>query len=360
MTMSESYYWFALKSVPLVGTITCRRLVEQFGSPERVLRASAAELARVPGVGPALIASLAGHPYQEQAERECAAVERHGVRIVTMLDPDYPPLLREIADAPPFLYVVGDLPSTERSLAVVGSRHASSYGLATTARLTRELAEAGVAIISGMARGVDAAAHRAALAAGGSTIGVLGCGVDLTYPQENRALFQEMRSKGALISEFPMATPPAAENFPRRNRLISGLSRGVLVVEAAEQSGSLITAGCALEQNREVFAVPGNITNRASRGSNSLIKQGAKLVAECSDIFEELPQLGRRRVAAVPGSSLPPDEARICGLMDDGPCHIDELVVRSGLTVGELSAMLLRLELQGVILQLPGKMFAMT
>jgi DNA processing protein len=277
-----------------------------------------------------------------------------------MLDPDYPPLLREIADAPPVLYVVGDLPSTDRSLAVVGSRHASSYGLATTARLTRELAEAGVVIISGMARGVDAAAHRAALTAGGSTIGVLGCGVDLTYPQENRALFLEMRSKGALISEFPMATPPAAENFPRRNRLISGLSRGVLVVEAAEQSGSLITARCALEQNREVFAVPGNITNRASRGSNSLIKQGAKLVAECSDIFEELPQLGKRRTAAGPGSTLPPAEARVCALMDDGPCHIDELTVRSGLTVGELSAMLLRLELQGVILQLPGKIFTMS
>jgi DNA processing protein len=268
--------------------------------------------------------------------------------------------LREIADAPPFLYVVGDLPQTDRSLAVVGSRHASTYGLATTTRLVRELAEAGVAIVSGMARGVDAAAHRAALAANGSTIGVLGCGIDLTYPQENRALFQEMRSKGALISEFPMATPPAAENFPRRNRLISGLSRGVLVVEAAEQSGSLITARCALEQNREVFAVPGNITNRASRGCNSLIKQGAKLVADCRDIFEELPQLGRRRTAAGPGVCLPPDAARVCELMADGPCHIDDLTVRSGLTVGELSAMLLRLELQGVILQLPGKMFTMS
>ena len=213
---------------------------------------------------------------------------------VTFTSADYPKSLFEIPDPPPFLYVQGALRCHETAIAIVGSRRATAYGLQTTARLAEALAGQGITVISGMARGVDTAAHKGAIAAGGRTVGVLGCGIDRIYPPENRRLFQEMSEKGALISEFPLGTLPLAENFPRRNRIISGLSRGVLVVEAAENSGSLITAQYALEHGRDVFAVPGNISFATSRGSNRLIKQGAKLVDCVEDILEELPGFGNR------------------------------------------------------------------
>jgi DNA processing protein len=208
---------------------------------------------------------------------------------------------------------------------------------------------------------VDSAAHRAALQVSGATIGVLGCGIDQVYPSINRQLYREMEERAAIVSEFPIGTLPDAPNFPRRNRIISGLSRGVLVVEAAEKSGSLITAGFALEQGREVFAVPGNITFRASRGTNSLIKQGAKLVESVSDIIGELPpeSVDLPQWAKKQGFVLSPDEEKICLFLADKPFHIDELTVRSGLTVSSVSAMLLRLELQGAVMQLPGKMFTL-
>jgi DNA processing protein len=210
---------------------------------------------------------------------------------------------------------------------------------------------------------VDTAAHRGALDHGGKSVGVLGCGIDVIYPPENRGLFNEMAAKGALISEFPMGTLPLAENFPRRNRIISGLSRGVLVVEAAEKSGSLITAEYALEQGREVFAVPGNINFSGSRGANSLIKQGAKLVDSVEDILEEIPHRNPPKVSGAsntPGFSLTPKEAALYTLLALSPLHIDDIIVKSGLTVGDVSAILLRLELKGAVMQLPGKNFAIT
>jgi DNA processing protein len=357
----EHYYWFALRSVPYVGNVTFRRLLERFHTPERALAASPEELEGLRGISAAVVASLASHDYRPAAERECRAVERQGVRIVDFLSAEYPKLLLEIPDHPPFLYVRGTLGHPEPAVGVVGSRRASSYGLMATAKLARDLAGAGVTVVSGMARGVDAAAHRGALEAGGKTIGVLGCGVDLVYPAENRRLYAEMTEKGALVSEFPMGTLPLAENFPRRNRIISGMSRGILVVEATESSGSLITARCALDQGREVFAVPGNITTLASRGTNSLIKEGAKLVQGVEDILEELPP----QDAGVPRGnsrsfSLTPQEAALFTLLAESPLHIDDITARSELPVATVSALLLGMELKGAVMQMPGKIFSVS
>jgi len=358
----DHYYWFALKSIPLVGNVTFRRLLERFDTPERALKASAAELSTVKGVSAAAAASILTHDYRPFAERESEAVARHGVKVVDFLATEYPKVLLEISDPPPFLYVRGELHGVEDAVAIVGSRRASTYGLVTTERLAGELALHGVTVVSGMARGVDTAAHRGALKAGGRSIGVLGCGIDVVYPPENQRLFKEMAEKGALVSEFPMGTTPRAENFPRRNRIISGISRGVLVVEAVQNSGSLITARYALDQGREVFAIPGNINSSGSRGTNQLIKQGAKLVDGVEDILEELPQ--RSKVVAhadpLPSFSLTPQEAGIYTLLAESPLHIDDIIVKSELTVGDVSAILLRLELKGAVMQLPGKHFAIT
>jgi DNA processing protein len=232
----------------------------------------------------------------------------------------------------------------------------------TTARLAKELAGQGITVVSGMARGVDTAAHRGALGNGGRSIGVLGSGLDVIYPPENRQLFDAMAAHGALVSEFPMGTLPLAENFPRRNRIISGMSRGVLVVEAMMNSGSLITAQCALDQGREVFAIPGNITAGSSRGTNRLIKQGAKLVESVEDILEELPQISGGSGAGTPKPAfdLSPGEAALYTLLAEAPLHIDDIIVRSSLTVGDVSATLLRLELKGAVIQLPGKFFSIS
>lgn len=362
MMTDDPFYWFALRSVPLVGNVTYRRLIEHFGSPAKVLSASFAELSALKGVNAAAALSITGHDGRSAAELETAALAKSGAKLVTLLDDEYPALLKEISDPPPYLYLKGKLPDSKTVIAVVGSRRASDYGLSVTTRLSRELAEQGVTIVSGLAMGVDAAAHRGALQVAGATVGVLGCGIDLVYPAENRQLYRQMEEKGAIVSEFPPGTQPDASNFPRRNRIISGMSRGVLVVEAAERSGSLITARFALEQGREVFAVPGNINFRASRGTNSLIKQGAKLVETVADIMGELPpeSVNLPQWAQNQGFSLSSDEEKICGLLAEKPLHIDELTVRSGLTVSAVSVMLLRLELQGALMQIPGKMFSLS
>lgn len=354
----DHYHWFALRSVPFVGNVLFRRLLERFGSPEAVFQASDAALAAVKGVSAAVVTSLRDHDPRPFAERETAALVRAGCRIVTLLDDEYPPLLREIADPPPFLYVRGSLAGIGTAVAVVGSRRASAYGRTVTERMAEELSRAGVAVISGLARGIDTAAHNGALKGEAKTVGVLGCGVDVVYPAENRRLFAEMAERGAVVSEFPLGTAPLAENFPRRNRIISGISHGVLVVEAAERSGSLVTARIALDQGRDVYAIPGNITNEGSRGANRLIREGAKLVDGVDDILEELPG-GRvaRRGVPMPAHDLSPAEAAVFALLSAEPLHIDRIIAKSALTVGELSAMLLRLELKGAVTQLPGKYF---
>jgi DNA processing protein len=356
----DDYFWFALKSIPHVGNVTFRRLVEHFGTPGRALSASERELSLVRGISTAAIASLLTHDPRNEAERECEALKRSGARIVTLHSPDYPGLLLQIPDPPPFLYVKGELRRSETAIAVVGSRRASGYGISTTEKIARGLARHGITVVSGVARGVDTAAHRAALAEGGRSIGVLGCGIDIVYPVENKKLFCEMASQGALVSEFSMGTQPLAENFPRRNRIISGLCRGVLVVEAAERSGSLITAQCALEQGRDIFAIPGNIHSMNSRGAHRLIKQGAKLVERVEDILEELSDraCGTQEQPSLSRFSFSPTEASICSVLSATPLHIDEIAAKCALTVADVSAILLRLELNGIIIQHPGKLFS--
>jgi DNA processing protein len=361
MAGNDPFHWFALRSVPLIGNVTYRRLLENFGSPARVLAASAEELAAVPGVRQSVANSIKTHDWRAAGEQAAEAFARSGASLVTLKDDNYPQLLKEIPDPPPYLYLKGRLPAAGPAIAVVGSRRATDYGLAATTRLTGDLVANGMTIVSGLAQGIDAAAHRAALAAGGATVGVLGCGIDLVYPPGNRNLYREMEEHGAVVTEFAPGTRPEAPNFPRRNRIISGLSRGVLVVEAAEQSGSLITAHFALEQGREVFAVPGNINFRASRGTNSLIKQGAKLVETVADILGELPPQSPELPIWTRNRqfNLTAGEEQLCALLAPGPLQIDELTVRSGLTAPAVSAMLLRLELQGAVVQLSGKIFAL-
>jgi DNA processing protein len=353
-------FWFALKAVPHVGNVTFRRLLDRFGSPENVFTASAKELASIRGILPETIACIESHDYRSGAEGECRAVRRAGIKIVTFLSSEYPKALLGIPDHPPYLYVKGAISGEETAIAIVGSRRASAYGLNTAEKLASELSSHHVTVVSGMARGIDTAAHRGALKAGGRSIGILGCGIDVTYPAENRRLFTEIVETGALISEFPMGTEPRPEYFPRRNRIISGISSGVLVVEAAESSGSLITAQYALDQGRDVFAVPGNINYGNSRGTNRLIKQGAKLVERVENILEELPrgQACGEAVAPITKITLSPREAGVYSLLAGDPLHIDDIIAKSALTVGEVSAILLRLELNGMITQQPGKYFA--
>ncbi len=356
----DHYYWLALKSVPLVGNVTFCRLLHHFGSPEQVFKASPEELATVQGLSAVAAGQIHSHDYRKFADRESEALRRSDIRIVEFLSEEYPKILLEIPDYPPFLYVRGSLRSAECSIAVVGSRRASSSGLSTTERLARDLALRGITVISGMARGIDTAAHRGALKGGGRTIGVLGSGIDLIYPPENLKLFDQVAGQGALISEFPLGTAPLAENFPRRNRIISGLSRGVLVIEAVEKSGSLITARCALEQGREVFAVPGNINYPGSRGPNRLIKEGAALTESVEDIIANLPHRTpplSLQEEPLPSFSLTPQEASVYTLLAESPLHADEITVKCGLTAGEVSAMLLRLELKGAVTRLPGNYF---
>jgi DNA processing protein len=358
----EEFYWIGLKAVAGVGNVTFRRLLERFDTPQAALSATPGELATVKGMTATTIEAIKSGIWQNFAEEECRRLDASEARLVTFTSTDYPKSLFEINDPPPFLYVKGELRSREPAVAIVGSRRATSYGLLTTGRLSEALARHDIAVISGMARGVDTAAHKGTLTAGGRSIGVLGCGIDKIYPPENRLLFEEMASQGCLVSEFPLGTLPLAENFPRRNRIISGLSQGVLVVEAAEKSGSLITAQYALEHGREVFAVPGNITFATSRGTNRLIKQGAKLVDCVEDILEELsgyyvqPDVASR--PAHHAFALSPREAAVYELLAHSPLHIDEIIAQTELTAAEVSSMLLHLELKGAITPLPGTHYA--
>lgn len=359
----EEFCWIGLKAVPGIGNVTFRRLLEQFDTPRLALLAKPGELAMVRGMTPTIINEIKSGAWQDFAEKECTLLAASKARLITFTSPDYPKSLFQISDPPPFLYVKGELRSSERAIAIVGSRRATRYGLQTTGHLAESLARHGIAVVSGMARGVDTAAHKGALAAGGRTIGVLGCGIDKIYPPENRVLFGEMVNRGCLLSEFPLGTLPLAENFPRRNRIISALSMGVLVVEAAEKSGSLITAQYALEHGREVFAVPGNIAFATSRGSNRLIKQGAKLVDCVEDILEEFSECCVQSEVSS-GTPLPrafaltPKEAAIYELLAHSPLHIDEIISQTELTAAEVSSMLLHLELKGAVTPLPGTHYA--
>lgn len=286
---------------------------------------------------------------------------RAGARLLLREDDEYPAPLRAIPDPPPFLLARGELRAEDAlALAIVGSRHATPYGVAVAERLAAELAARGVTIVSGLARGIDTAAHRGALAAGGRTIAVLGCGVDVCYPPENRRLVGRVIERGALLSQFPLGTPALPRHFPLRNRTIAGLALGAIVVEAAERSGALITAGHAGELGREVFAVPGPVTSELSRGANRLIQDGAKLVQRWEDVVAELPEVWRRCLREAPGVAMPVgtpegDEERVLALVGGDPVHIDRVIERSGVPSGRTAAVLLSLELKGWVQRLPGQ-----
>ncbi len=372
-------YWLALHLVPGLGARNALKLIKSFGDPERIFHASLSEL-RSWGLRQAVAQAIHSGTSFEDAAEETRKVEGAGVEVVPFHDSRYPARLKEIFGPPILLYARGrvELLSTA-GVAVVGARRPTPYGMAVSQKLSRELSEAGLPIVSGMARGIDSYAHRGALQARGTTIGVLGCGVDVVYPRENKKLAAEIVERGLLVSEFPMGATAFPQNFPIRNRVISGLSLGVMVVEAAQYSGSLITARLALDQGRDVYAIPGSIVSKPSWGANLLIKQGAKLIQESADVLEELPVEVRREAArryqqGSDGKKVETSEPAQASLWEasasplakkllpqlevDTSKHIDE-IIRSceQNSPSEILSALGELELCGVVKQLPGKHF---
>jgi DNA processing protein len=378
ITKEEELHWLALRLIPGLGTRKSNQLLERLKTPQAIFRASRSEL-EASGLSGSVAQTIAsGCTFDDAVDQQQKMLEA-GAYLVPFNDPAYPARLKEIFDPPIALFVRGSRVELLQSilLGVVGTRRPTPYGTAATERLSADLAQAGLTIASGMARGIDTSAHRAALDIGGDTVAVLGCGVDLVYPAENRKLAAEIAAKGLIVSEFPMGSPAYPQNFPIRNRIISGMSVGVLVVEGAQYSGSAITAKMALDQQREVFAVPGSIMSKMSWGPNLLIKQGAKLVQEWNDVLVELPSDIRRaligkaqarlgvmslelngEVAALPPELGVASRVLFNKLKPDIPIHIDELVETSDtLTSSEVIAALFELELLGLARQLPGKNF---
>jgi DNA processing protein len=352
--VTEAEAWLRLGLVPGLGPVALRRLLADFGSPEAAAAASAASLAR--SVGEKLAAAIRRGPDPVLLEASLRWIDVPGNRLLTLADAEYPGRLLNIPDPPPLLFATGSLRLLERdALAIVGSRNATPQGQVNAEAFARELSHSGFAIVSGLAMGVDAAAHRGGLAGAGGSIAVVGTGLDIIYPARNRELARALAAEGLLLSEFALGTPPVAANFPRRNRVISGLARGVLIVEAALSSGSLITARYALEQGREVFAIPGSIHSPLSKGCHLLIKQGAKLVESARDILEEL---DAARATALPAETTASrEDSALLDALGYDPVDLDTLCARSGLTAESASAMLLALELDGTVARLSGGRF---
>jgi len=361
--MSSYREWIILSKIPHLGPKRCRQLVEYFGSPKKVLSASSKSLLRVPEIGEKMVSSIIQERERIDVDEDLKTIDRLGIHLISFQDDKYPQNLLHTFNPPSLLYIRGSLKEEDKdAVAMVGTRRATIYGKMMVRKLARDLAKEGLTIVSGMARGVDTAAHLGALEAGGRTIAVLGCGVDVVYPLENRRLMAEIIESGAVISEFPLRTSPEGVNFPRRNRIISGLSKGVVVVEAPLRSGALITADFALEEGREVFAVPGNINSPYSQGTNRLIKQGAKLVEDAQDILEELDlsllgEMKRREGSAKRELSLSLEEEKILNLLGEEPLHIDLLVQESSLPASRVAEVLMRLEIKGLVRQLAGQQF---
>ena len=346
--------WLRLTLIPGISGETQRKLLAAFGLPEAIFAAGRLEVRSVIGDKADLLLDSAP---TEAIEHGLAWASQPGQSIITLADASYPPALLEIADPPSVLYVRGNPDLLHRrGIAVVGSRNATPQGTQTAESFARHLAAQGLCIVSGLALGIDAAAHRGALAAQGETVAVIGTGADRIYPARNKELAIAIAERGAIVSEFPLGTPAVAYNFPRRNRIISGLARGVLVVEAAPESGSLITARLAAEQGREVFAIPGSIHSPVARGCHKLIKQGAKLVETAQDILEEL---GNFAAAPMPAAapSAAPDESPILAALGHDPCSLDDLVERTGQSADQLLPELLSLELGGSLAPLPGNRY---
>jgi DNA processing protein len=324
------------------------------------LEATVGELKRIPDFGEKVIESLKHQVDWEQAEKQLAALEKSGARMITILDDDYPEVLKRIYDPPSFLLLKGNfVPADDNAIALVGSRVCTAYGKQITEQLARGLVESGLTVVSGLARGIDSAAHRGALQAGGRTIAVLGCGLDIIYPPENEALYDEIASSGAVVSEFPFGLRPEKFNFPTRNRIISGLSKGVVVIEAGKMSGALLTVQHAIDQNREVFAVPGNINSAASAGTNELLKQGAIPVTSLADVLLALGYHPNRKAEpkarVIP--ELPGEVQTIYNSLSNQPQQIDSISQQLGKPVAEVLSALFSLEMAGLVRQMPGKLF---
>jgi DNA processing protein len=347
--------WLRLALTPGLGPATLRRLLAQFGLPQAVLARSRAELSAF--VSPELLARVHGDEVAAAVEKAVQWATEPGHHVITLADDGYPKPLLEIADPPPLLFARGRAELLQRpALAIVGSRNASAQGEANAETFAKALGATGLAIVSGLALGIDAAAHRGGLVTAGSTIGVLGTGIDVVYPQRNAGLAAEIAARGLLVSEFPLGTAPAAQNFPRRNRLISGLSRGCLVVEAALASGSLITARAAADQGREVFAIPGSIHSPLAKGCHALIKTGAKLVESAEDVLAELGGFRPSGYAST-REPLASADTGLLAHMGHDPVDVDALCSRAGMSAEQVSSELLRLELDGRVTALPGGLY---
>jgi DNA processing protein len=363
--MTEKLPWLALRSIPGVGLVLFQRLVRACGSPAAVFETKLAELRSLKGVTPAIAQAIASFRDWDRVEAQISRLAAAGAEVLTQDDSRFPPRLQNIPYPPPYLFIRGTLEAEDaQAVAMVGTRAASYYGLKTCRRLAGALAARGWRVVSGLARGIDTAAHQGALENGGRTLAVLGCGLDVVYPPENKKLYQQIPEHGALISEFPLGAPPEAKNFPIRNRLISGLAWAVVVVEAGAQSGTHITVQYALDQGREVLAVPGPVHSPQSVGPHRLIQQGAKLVHEVGDILQELPrEAGARPTARPAGVTEAPiphvPEDPLLPLLGSDPVQLEELVQISRLPAAAVLSRLTILELQGLIKELPGKCFVL-
>jgi DNA processing protein len=364
--LESKFSWLALKMIPYLGNITYKRLIEKFGNPENVFKANLNDLIMVEGLSKKTAYKIINRAWEGNPEKELTLIKKNNFSLITMSDKSYPNDLREIHDPPPLLYMKGnELPLDKTMIAVIGSRRPSQYGLKIAEEICINLSKNNIAVVSGMAIGIDSASHWGSLRGGGPTVAVLGSGIDVIYPQSNRKLYNLIAENGSVITEFPLGTPPEGKNFPVRNRIISGLSRGVVVIEASSKSGTMITASLALEQGREVFAVPGSIESFKSVGTHFLIKQGAKLIENANDILEELGLMSRNPnvIGNNTKITLPlmsDNEKEVYDILGNYPVHIDQIVRYSKIEPGRISGLLTELELKGIIKQLPGKMFILS
>jgi DNA processing protein len=357
-------YWLALNRIPKLGPSTVKKLYDSFGSVEVIWRAAREDFSKVDGISRPQVESILRARHEIDLDNVLESAQGHDY--LTLDDPSYPAHLKNIYDPPPVIYYKGDAKAlSKKAIAIVGTRTPSSYGLAVTERLSEELSQLGFVIVSGMAYGIDTAAHKGALEAGGKTIAVFGCGIDKIYPAENVRLSESISGSGCLLSEFTPGTPTSNWTFPQRNRIISGLSMGVVVVEGGVDSGSLITAKSALDQGREVFAVPGQVENQNAKGPHWLIKQGAKLIDGVEDILDELnmplpANFRGQKPEQRDLSGLSDQERAICEILINEQLHIDDVAAKSSLSPQEVSSVLMMLEVKGFIKQLPGKIFGVS
>ena len=347
-----------LLSIPGMTERRLKNLLGKFKSPEAIFEQKERTLREVEGINEELAKRIVNYKRDEETREKIRKAKELNIRAISYLDEDYPENLKGLPSSPPLLFIRGEIKEEDRlAIAVIGTRKATYYGKMVAERLASQLAEEGITIVSGLARGVDTQAHIGALKAKGRTIAVLGCGIDVYYPSENKRLQNEIAEKGALVSEFNLRTPPFAMNFPKRNRIISGLSLGVVAVEAGDSSGVMNTVNWALDQNREVFAVPGGILSKASAGTNRLIKEGAKPITSIEDILMELGLSKKKRRETTIPVQLSKEEEIILSLLSDKPIYVDELTEFLGKPVAEVLTYLLNLEIKGLVRQLPGKQY---